>query len=67
MIFREARLPFIAAGAVALLAISSIFITQLSKTFERKDAHGKAIPLNLPNDVTRPGLAMEMARDNGGR
>jgi hypothetical protein len=64
MIFRESRLPFIAAGAVALMAVSAIAITQLSHTFERKDVSGKAIPLKLPNEVTNPGLAMEMARDN---
>jgi hypothetical protein len=64
MTFREAWLPYIAAGAVALLLVSSVAIQQLGHAFERKDAQGRAVPLKLPNEVTRPGLAMELASNN---
>ena len=57
----ESWIPSIGLGAVVLLVISMSVILHLQQTFFRQDAHGRDVELKLPHDVSRPGLAMELA------
>jgi len=54
-------IPSSAMVAVVLLVVSAIAIRTEEKTFARKSSNGRTVPLNLPNGLSRPGLAMELA------
>jgi hypothetical protein len=57
----ERWIPSIGLGAVVVLLISGTLISMWQQTFFRTDAQGQPVPLNLPNGMSRPGLAMELA------
>jgi hypothetical protein len=58
---KEEWVPGLALAAVVVLAVCAVAIGIEENTFFRTDASGQAIALALPGDVTRPGLAMELA------